>query len=461
MPLIRKNARTPKWLIEGRRKLTADGGLLLVEALCRRLKLWDSINLERFPPVTVLDGQDLGARPNEAIIAQLLFSFARGGASIADAAMMQSERLLLRLLGLRGAADEKVLAAWLSGQAPESVGELRRLNAQFVHSALNQLFPVQKDEVGDPDSQRRDPMVIALREKEWEFSRNGTVATTGLGSVRQCWRTLAVGPFLLDSVWSTESNAFKNSSQANELVTLHRDLWKGRETYFSGRSMPDGETWRALMGSVGCSLWSAQVNQDVIYRACNFTPESNGYRWVSAASDDLPFAQYLTLYPAQGRQNIMPGVGLVARTAKDSHGINRLRFLVVSPGTTMSPQWFFQHYFGESAVMDQVLREMNLEQHLSLGNHARDALFSIASLAYNLLTALRIWLRPEAVHWTTRETIRGIIATPVRLSSSGNRESVHFGASPEWPANWQEFIGRLFPSASGPRVNAVTDKVGS
>lgn len=94
MPLIRKNARTPKWLIEDRRKLTPDGGLLLAELLCRRFNLWNSLNLKQFPPVSIPEGQDLGPRPGETLIAQLLFSFVRGGASLADAAMLQSESLL-------------------------------------------------------------------------------------------------------------------------------------------------------------------------------------------------------------------------------------------------------------------------------------------------------------------------------------------------------------------------------
>ena len=85
---------------------TAHGGQVLVDALCRRADLWKRIHDE--PSLAVRQRLGAGFTP-VAIVAQFLFAFTSGGASLADAERMGHDRVLMDLLGLAKGADQTTL----------------------------------------------------------------------------------------------------------------------------------------------------------------------------------------------------------------------------------------------------------------------------------------------------------------------------------------------------------------
>ena len=108
---------------------TAHGGQVLVDALCRRAGLWQRLHDE--PALEVRKRTSAGFSP-VAVVAQFLFAFTSGGASLADAERMGQDRVLMDLLGLQKGADQSTLGEWLRAQTPESVRVLHRINADFV-----------------------------------------------------------------------------------------------------------------------------------------------------------------------------------------------------------------------------------------------------------------------------------------------------------------------------------------
>src|SRR5689334_17149876 len=108
---------------------TAHGGQVLIDALCRRFGLWKRIHEE--PSLEVRKRTGAGFSP-VAIIAQLLFAFTSGGASLADAERMGKDRVLMDLLGLTKGADQSTLGEWLRALRPEGVRALHRIIAAFV-----------------------------------------------------------------------------------------------------------------------------------------------------------------------------------------------------------------------------------------------------------------------------------------------------------------------------------------
>src|SRR5258705_6915884 len=74
---------------------SAHGGQLLIDALCRRFGLWERVHQE--PALEVRTRLGAGFSP-VAMVAQLLFTFTSGGASLADAARLGLDRVLMRPL---------------------------------------------------------------------------------------------------------------------------------------------------------------------------------------------------------------------------------------------------------------------------------------------------------------------------------------------------------------------------
>lgn len=413
-----------------RHKATSYGGLLLVEALCRRWGLWSRIDEKLFPPV-----QDsfFGPRPAESIIAQMLFSLARGGTSVSEAAMLRDDPLALRLLGLKHAADEGTLNAWLTGQTETSLQALRYLNVEVVKSALMQFCPAKTEG-------KANPLDIVMRTTRWTISKEtNSIVENGLPGLQLCWRSLAVGPFLLDGLWSMDRSGTENTAQFEELVTSHCSTWKEHETYFSSGDMPDGAAWRRVVDTAGFALWTAQLDDYTLYRAYNFDKDSQQLKWKEADSNDTLAQHYCMVYAGKDGRNIVPGVAAVARRREEGD-LYRCRFLAVPTRPDISAQTFFARHFFVKLVADQMLDDLSLNRLLSLQGNARVACFVIASLAYNLLTAIRMLLMPQAQAWTTREIIRGIITTPLILSTSGRRDTGYLAVTPDWPAGWRELV---------------------
>ena len=86
-----------------------------------------------------------------ANVAQLLFTFTSGGASLADAERLGQDRVLLHLLGLVKGADQTTLGEWLRAQTKESVMDLHRINAQLVDWASQQAKPGRRLHAGEAE----------------------------------------------------------------------------------------------------------------------------------------------------------------------------------------------------------------------------------------------------------------------------------------------------------------------
>lgn len=446
MPIIRKNASMPALDIMDRRKSTPHGGLLLLEALCRRCNLWNQIDEKQFP---LLVNSGLGARSSESIIAQLLFSLALGQAGLREAARLRDEPLLMRLVGLKDTANEQILSAWLAGQTETSLQELRRLNTAFVAWVLPQFFPAETDK-------KRNLIDVVMRTKSWSFSMaTHSVSANGLDLVLLRWRTLAAGPFLIDGLWSINPYETENAAHFEQLVTSHRSAWKDYQAYFCSGDMPNAAVWRRVMVAADFVQWTAEISAYVFEDACKVKPDSPALPWKESDGIDTLARSYSWAYPqGEGNENL-PGVALVARRKRHGGSADDYAFLVAPTMKNPPAQDFFSRHFQKASAADQVLDGFPLNQVVCLEENARAAYSAIVLLAHNLLTALRLFLMPDAKDCTSIEKLRGIITTPAVLSTSGNRDTLYLGVSPEWPARWRDFVAQSIPGA-GKRPRKTT-----
>jgi hypothetical protein len=133
MPVIKKRSCKLRFEFVASRKQSTLGGLPAVESLAQELGLWDKIR--------ALPGIDPRVRTThgysaELIVAQFLYSFCSGGASLADAERLNDAPLARQLARVTQFADQTQLGEWLRKQSDASITAFWRLISQFVEWTL-------------------------------------------------------------------------------------------------------------------------------------------------------------------------------------------------------------------------------------------------------------------------------------------------------------------------------------
>ena len=100
-----------------------------IEALAQAFGLWEKLRALRWLAPRRRRGSGFGP---DAMVAQLIYSFVVGGASLANAERVEEDPLARRLAGMARFADEFTLGEWLRAQLPESVRALWALIREFV-----------------------------------------------------------------------------------------------------------------------------------------------------------------------------------------------------------------------------------------------------------------------------------------------------------------------------------------
>jgi hypothetical protein len=252
----RKRKTRYEFELTGKGRTTAHGGQVLVDALCRRFRLWERIS--RIEGIDPRKRKGSGHDP-EAMAAQILFTLTSGGASLADAERLGQDTVLLESVGLEKVADQTTLGEWLRAQTPESVRLLCKLNSDFVKEVLAESKPARVRHGGELEV-FFDDTEIEVYGKKIEGARlnyNGDLALS--------WQTLWAGPFLLDE----ELGGFGTVSECQqELIDEHGALWAGGKSYFyadSGSS--EGKLLTHTAGS-GFSRWSVLSDLDLHHPPC-------------------------------------------------------------------------------------------------------------------------------------------------------------------------------------------------
>ena len=199
---------------------TAHGGQVLVDALCRRAGLWQRVHNE--PALEVRKRTGAGFAP-VAVVAQFLFAFTSGGASLADAERMGKDQVLMNLLGLEKGADQSTLGEWLRAQTPESVRVLHRINADLVDWSSQQAKPGRWLHAGQVEL-FFDDTEVEVDGHKFEGARLNDDGQRALS-----WQTLWFGPWMLDGIIDGAGDV---SEHLAVLLDEHQHRWRERASYF-------------------------------------------------------------------------------------------------------------------------------------------------------------------------------------------------------------------------------------
>ena len=164
---------------------TAHGGQVLIDALCRRLGLWQRIQQESSLDPRKRTGAGFAPAAN---VAHLIFTLTSGGGSLADAERVGKDRVLMDLLGLEKGADQTTLGEWLRAQTKASVLALHRINAQLVDWSSQQAKPGRWLQGGAVET-FFDDTEIEVEGHQFEGARINYEGNRALS-----WQTLWYGP---------------------------------------------------------------------------------------------------------------------------------------------------------------------------------------------------------------------------------------------------------------------------
>ncbi len=129
MPAIHKGSPKIKFKFVASKRQSVLSGLPAIEAVAQEFDLWRKLRELSLIDLRNRKGSDFGP---DAIVAQFIYCFASGGASLADAERMEEDSLARMLARMEAFADETTLGEWLWAQTPEGVRAFWKLIQEFI-----------------------------------------------------------------------------------------------------------------------------------------------------------------------------------------------------------------------------------------------------------------------------------------------------------------------------------------
>ena len=414
---------------------SAHGGQVLVEAMCRRLGLWDQI--KACAHLDPRQRTDRGFAP-EALVAQLLFTLTSGGVSLADAERMSRDTVLLELTGLDRGADQTTLGEWLRAQTKESVLELMRVNWHLVDQILREAKPGRYQRAGSLDF-FFDDTEVEVYGKCFEGAR-----VNYEGNLALSLQTLWAGPLWLDFILD---GAKDPSQHLCELLGQHQPRWSGRKSHLFVDSASSSAAYLQAIDEAGFNSWSVSYNKwtQVLDRHAEEQPET---QWSAPVTGEKTVAQYLW-------QRHQPGE---CRRAYEFATVRRKEVgemfwqyghVACVPGELSSAQLVLERHQLKGACeqrFSEVLSDLDLHHPPCEDLLANQAFYAIAMLAYNVLVGLKLLEMPdEDQGLRIRSIIRHLLTLPVTISRHARYMTATICIAAGWMKWWRLFLQRWVP----------------
>jgi hypothetical protein len=432
---FRKRKTSYEFELTGKGRATAHGGQVLVDALCRRFGLWE--RLGRIAGIDPRKRKGAGHDP-EALAAQIIFALSSGGATLADAERIGQDAVLLESVGLEKVADQTTLGEWLRAQTPESVRLLCKLNSDFVKEAMAESQPARVRHGGELEV-FFDDTEIEVYGKKVEGAR-----TNYNGDLALSWQTLWAGPFLLDQ----ELGGFGTVSECQQaLIDEHRAWWADGKSYFYADSGSSAGELLTHTAGAAFTRWSVSYNKwtGPLERLAGEQPESawgeeaqrhgvtETYAWVKHTPEGMEQAQRFAACRWKG-----PG-----------EMFWRYAFVACEKDAARTPRAVFERHRLKGACeqrFSEVLSDLDLHHPPCLSLMANRAFYALATLAYNILTALKVLdLDDEQQTWRVRTITRHLLTVPATQVSHANRRRLRICVPAGMLRWWRLFLTRFVP----------------
>lgn len=465
MPAIHRLRRShADMVLEDAQWTTAHGGQLIIDALARDFDLWGKIC--RLGPLDPRRDKSRGFGP-DAIVSQLIFSLCSGGICLSDAGRLGMDTALGRLLDVSRWADESTLGEWLRAQTPESTNAFWSLIREFVGWVVERANPARVRHGGQLEVFFDDTQ-IEVGGRKFEG-----VGLNYEGNLAYSWQTLWVGPFVADAQWGPGNTDV--SGALGQCLEATAGLWeqdakKGRAHFYADSGSSAGK-FLNLIDPWGWG-WSVSYNKwtdklDALAAAMAEDQWSAPQEGIGHKGEPI-IEQFGWLRHLPGQECQRAQTFAVVRYQPKAGGELFWRYaFVVGDGLwqrghlhepAAARRVFERHHLkgAKEQGFHQLLGDLDLHHPRCLSNQANAMYYAVATMAFNLLMAVKIlYLEDHHQGWTVRTLIRFWMTVPVKLSRHAHRTKARIfvpKAAMRW---WRLFLAEHYPKRPMGRPPAV------
>jgi len=439
MAEIRK--RTPKLRLEfvAARNHSTLGGLPALEALAQQFGLWEKLR--------AIPGLDPRTRRThgysaELMVAQLIYCFCTGGASLADAERLNAEPLVRQLARVKQFADQTQVGEWLRKQTAASVAGLWQLIREFLHWVLARADAARwtycgRAEVFFDDTQIE---VFGPSFEGAKINYNGDLALS--------WQTMWFGPFLADGQLGAPGDV---SGALPAMLERNRPLWTRRESDFLADSGSSSAGYLQAIAAAGFTHWSVSYNKWTTVperTAAALPPGVWSPERQAVWRDGTRITEQHTRLRHTPQDSICTFNLATARWKKEGEMFWRYAFVACDEKRADAAAIMARHRLkgGKEQLFKEVLRGLDLHHPPCESLLANQMFYAIAALAYNLMVAVKLLCLPdECQSWTVATLLRQLIRLPAELVAHARRLVARIEVSPVWLKWWQTWEQRWWP----------------
>lgn len=449
MPLIKKRSPKIRFEFVAAQKQSTLGGLPALEALAQQFDLWNKVRA--LPGLDPRTRTTHGYSP-ELIVAQLLYCFCSGGASLADAERLNDEPLVRQLA--RGAhfADQTQLGEWLRKQSDTSIAALWKLIGEFVRWVVAQAEAARWTYAGRAEVFFDDTQ-IEVHGPTFQGAKvnyNGDLALS--------WQTLWFGPFLVEGELGSPGDV---SGALPTMLMRQKDLWAEQASDFLADSGSSSAVYLQAIDQAGFTHWSVSYNKwtTVPERTAAALPEN---LWTAAAQTTWRDGTALTEQHAGIRHTPAESAFTfplaVARWKKEGEMFWRYAFVAHENQRTDAAAIMARHRLkgGKEQLFKEVLRGLDLHHPPCESLVANRMFYALGALAYNLMKAVQLLCLPdECQSWTVPTLLRQMVRLPATLVRHARRLVARVEVAARWLDWWRQWEARWWqasvalPTAAG------------
>lgn len=445
MPAIHKGSPKIKFQFVASQRQSVLGGLPAIEALAQAFDLWRKLRQLSLLDPRKRKGSGFGA---DAIVAQFIYCFAAGGASLADAQRLEEDALARRLARMDGFADESTLGEWLRAQTPESVRAFWHLIQEFIAWAAQRAAAGRWKYSGHAEVFFDDTQ-LEVSGKKFEGAKvnyNGARALS--------WQTFWFGPWLADGHLGSPGDV---SDALPTMLERNRSLWAEGESDFLADSGSSATKYLQAIGTAGFTHWSVSYNKwtSALERTAAGQPETAWSAPVPSVWRDgssITEQHCLIRHTPEGSQQTFEFAAV--RFRKEGEMFSNYRFLACEGARRDAAAIFARHKLkGEKEqLLKEVLRGLDLHHPPCAELQANAMFYAIAALAYNLLVTVKLLYLPEDCQgWQVKTMLRQIIRLPTTLVRHARGLLARVEVPTRWLVWWERWQQRWWPaSQAGP-----------
>jgi hypothetical protein len=384
--------------------------------MCKRFGLWEKLAKAR--ELNALSDPESGFSP-DTLAAQLIFLFTSGRTSLQQFDHVQHDAVMLESVGLAKAADTKTVVRWLESQTPASVAELRAINAGLVQDVLKKAPPAR---VRGNDSTMRvvyEDCQLRVETQEFESARlddDGFLVLTKY--------VLWAGPFPLELGIDGPEALFGDKL---DLLHRYRHLWNDTACHFF--SDTDGCTGEQMteVRKGGFTQWSVRnlAWREQLWKIAAGLPEAAWFGNVRRLHGITE--NYARIYHTLEGTSLPQAFAVARWRGSQVDAPWQYVFLACEPGSAREPEDIFAYHRmrGKGEEEDHAIpffTELGLRHPPCRSLIANQAFYALATIAWNILMALRVLEMPDrAQGWWVETIVHNLLHVPATQAKHANQ----------------------------------------